>query len=67
MIRLEITPGLLRHLGDIPGAEEAGGKIREERKVSMLNIGCHLSVSKGYLHMGKEALSIEINTFSFYS
>lgn len=33
----------------------------------MLNIGCHLSVSKGYLHMGKEALSIEANTFQFFT
>ena len=28
-----------------------------------LNLGCHLSVSKGYEHMGKEALSIGANTF----
>lgn len=33
----------------------------------MLTIGCHLSVSKGYLHMGKEALSIGANTFQFFS
>lgn len=33
----------------------------------MLNIGCHLSVSKGYLHMGKEALSIGANTFQFFT
>lgn len=33
----------------------------------MLNIGCHLSVSKGYLHMGKEALAIGANTFQFFS
>jgi deoxyribonuclease-4 len=33
----------------------------------MLNIGCHLSVSKGYKHMGKEALSIGANTFQFFS
>lgn len=33
----------------------------------MLNIGCHLSVSKGYEHMGKEALSIEANTFQFFT
>lgn len=30
----------------------------------MLNIGCHLSSAKGYLHMGKEALAIGI-LFSF--
>lgn len=33
----------------------------------MLNIGCHLSSSKGFKHMGKEALSIEANTFQFFS
>lgn len=33
----------------------------------MLNIGCHLSVSKGYQHMGKEALAIGANTFQFFS
>lgn len=33
----------------------------------MLNIGCHLSASKGYKHMGKEALSINANTFQFFS
>lgn len=33
----------------------------------MLNIGCHLSASKGYLNMGKEALSINANTFQFFT
>lgn len=33
----------------------------------MLKIGCHLSVSKGYRHMGKEALSIGANTFQFFT
>lgn len=33
----------------------------------MLNIGCHLSSSKGFKHMGKEALSIDANTFQFFS
>ena len=33
----------------------------------MLNIGCHLSTSKGYLHMGMEALSIDANTFQFFT
>ncbi len=32
-----------------------------------LNIGCHLSNSKGFLHMGKEALSIGANTFQFFT
>ena len=31
----------------------------------MLTIGCHLSISKGYLHMGKEALSLGANTFQY--
>lgn len=30
-------------------------------------IGCHLSVAKGYHHMGKEALSIGANTFQFFT
>lgn len=33
----------------------------------MLNIGCHLSTSKGFQHMGKEALSIGANTFQFFT
>ena len=33
----------------------------------MLNIGCHLSISKGYENMGKEALKIEANTFQFFT
>ena len=33
----------------------------------MLNIGCHLSVSKGFENMGKEALSIDANTFQFFT
>lgn len=33
----------------------------------MLNIGCHLSASKGYLHMGQEAVSIGANTFAFFT
>lgn len=33
----------------------------------MLQIGCHLSVSKGYLHMGREALSIGADTFQFFT
>lgn len=32
-----------------------------------LNIGCHLSVAGGYLHMGQEALSINANTFQFFT
>lgn len=33
----------------------------------MFKIGCHLSASKGYLHMGEEALSIDANTFQFFT
>ncbi len=33
----------------------------------MLNIGCHLSASKGYLHMGREAAAIGANTFQFFT
>lgn len=33
----------------------------------MLNIGCHLSVSKGFAAMGKEALAINANTFQFFT
>lgn len=32
----------------------------------MFTIGCHLSVSKGCLHMAKEATSIGANTFQFF-
>lgn len=33
----------------------------------MLNIGCHLSASKGFLNMAKEAVSINANTFQFFT
>lgn len=33
----------------------------------MLHIGCHLSASKGYLAMGREALSIGADTFQYFS
>ena len=33
----------------------------------MLAIGCHLSASKGFLHMGKEAYSLGGNTFQFFT
>lgn len=33
----------------------------------MLQIGCHLSASKGYLAMGKDALRINANTFQFFT
>lgn len=33
----------------------------------MLRIGCHLSSSKGYLAMGKDAVKINANTFQFFT
>ena len=33
----------------------------------MLYLGCHLSSSKGFLQMGKTALSIGTNTFQFFT
>lgn len=36
-------------------------------KTKNMKIGCHLSISKGYAHMGKEALKIDANTFQFFS
>lgn len=34
---------------------------------NMLNIGCHLSASKGYTNMAKETLEINGNTFQFFT
>ena len=33
----------------------------------MLRIGCHLSSSRGYLAMGKDAVKIGANTFQFFT
>lgn len=33
----------------------------------MLKIGCHLSSAKGYLAMGKDAVTIHANTFQFFT
>jgi deoxyribonuclease-4 len=33
----------------------------------MFQIGCHLSISKGFLALGKDALSIGANTFQFFT
>ena len=33
----------------------------------MLNIACHLSTAKGFLAMGRDALSIGANTFQFFT
>ena len=32
-----------------------------------MHIGCHLSSTKGYLAMGKEAMRIDADTFSFFT
>lgn len=33
----------------------------------LFTIGCHLSSAKGYLHMAKDAVSIDANTFQFFT
>lgn len=33
----------------------------------MFKIGCHLSASKGYMNMGKDALKVGANTFQFFT
>lgn len=33
----------------------------------MFYLGCHLSSAKGYVHMAEEALSIDANTFQFFT
>ena len=33
----------------------------------MLYIGCHLSSSKGYQAMGRQAVDIDANTFAFFT
>ena len=35
--------------------------------MDMFKIGCHLSASKGFLAMGKTAVSIGANTFQFFT
>ena len=42
-------------------------EIKKKLGAYMLTIGCHLSTSKGYTHMGKEAVSIGGNTFQFFT
>ena len=43
------------------------GYLNISYKGGMLKIGCHLSSSKGYEAMGKTALSINANTFQFFT
>jgi len=33
----------------------------------MLHIGCHLSSSKGFLAMGKEAVKLDADTFQYFT
>ncbi len=33
----------------------------------MITVGCHLSASKGYLNMGKEAITLGANSFQFFT
>lgn len=33
----------------------------------MLTLGCHLSTKEGYLFMAKEAVSIDANTFQYFT
>lgn len=42
-------------------------KEKDKESVAMLKIGCHLSTSKGFVHMGKEAESIGANCFQFFT
>ncbi len=41
--------------------------LYERKGKTMLNIGAHLSASKGFLHMAQEAVSIGANTFQFFT
>lgn len=43
------------------------GRCGGEKEQKMLHIGCHLSSSKGFLAMGKTALSIGADTFQFFT
>ncbi len=42
-------------------------KNNTQRRKNMLNIGSHLSISKGFYAIGKDALSIGANTFQFFT
>lgn len=41
--------------------------VRKGVVIHMFKIGCHLSSSKGFLAMGKEAVKIGANTFQFFT
>ena len=40
--------------------------MNERTLMSNLNIGCHLSISKGYEQMAMDAVSIGANTLQFF-
>lgn len=42
-------------------------KKETRKEFYMIRIGCHLSSSKGYRSMAKEALQIDANTFQFFT
>lgn len=39
----------------------------DERKKTMLNIGCHISVAKGFYKAGKDAVAVGANSFQFFT
>lgn len=41
--------------------------FKQRKGKIMLHIGCHLSISKGFMHIGKEAASIGADTFQFFT
>ena len=41
--------------------------VHHGKEYAMLNIGCHLSTSKGFYEMGRNALKINANTFQFFT
>jgi len=42
-------------------------RSKNQEGFNMFKIGCHLSSSKGYVAMGKEAVAIGANTFQFFT
>ncbi len=42
-------------------------KGADKKEKVMFKIGCHLSASKGFMHMAKEILSLGGNTFQYFS
>lgn len=48
-------------------APVARGKSRAAAKAGRLHIGCHLSSSKGFAAMGRQALELGADTFQFFT